>query len=264
MALYDLRLSDAQLKARSVPNGNRRGRKTGRFVPLRTGKLLRQVPLLSNGTRYRAVHRCEGCHVEMVKFSSSCWRGPAWDTACLIETLALVIGLVVVVHAPLSHAAEPKLNVPSGPAVVPLLGNSGGRLTIDFSTSTQKLTINGDSKNNILTVSRGGSVLVLECGGGTQLKLTVDGVAGALVTTATINNVSGNTTISGDLGSGDDSLTIVAMPIDTLNPNLGDGNDKLTLAYSTVARSAVDGGAGNNTFISTSSTIINNRNKNFP
>lgn len=83
-------------------------------------------------------------------------------------------------------------------------------------------------------------------------------------TSATIVTGTGKINIAGDLRDGNDSLTLVSMPINQLIIRLGNGNDRLAVTYCSVTLAKADGGAGTDTFVSTSSTISSNQNISFP
>jgi subtilisin family serine protease len=117
------------------------------------------------------------------------------------------------------------------------------------------LTLIGDQFASNLTITRRGSRAVIQCGAGT----TVNGLSSMQFTVGMTPIV-----ITGNLGGGNDSTSLVQMRISTLSLNLGAGNDRLILNYCTVGTCQVDGGPGTDTFIHTTSKITTLANTNFP
>jgi photosystem II stability/assembly factor-like uncharacterized protein len=141
--------------------------------------------------------------------------------------------------------------------ITPSTSGGGGpnSVTATYNSGTKTLTLTGDGLANSFNVTKQGSKLTLSGGNGTKINnlSTVKFTIG----TAPIN-------ITGNLGAGNDSVSINSVPIATIDLNLGDGNDTLVLNYCTVATSQVDGGAGTDSFVKTTSTVTTNLNTNIP
>jgi hypothetical protein len=133
-------------------------------------------------------------------------------------------------------------------------GGSKSAITASYSASTKTLTVTGDANAGALTISRSGSKITLSAGANT----TINGVTKVTIT------ISGSFTLKGDLGAGNDQLSLNSLSLTLLDMKLGDGNDSAYLNYDYVTTCKVDGGAGTDKFISTTSTIVSNQNTNIP
>jgi subtilisin family serine protease len=127
------------------------------------------------------------------------------------------------------------------------------KMTATFAAGT--LTLTGDDNNGSLTITRRGTNAVIQCGSTT----TVNGKSSVQFKVGSAPIV-----ITGDLKAGNDTLSLVQMNVSTLSTKLGAGNDKVVLNYTTVQMSQVDGGAGTDTFSTTTSKITTTANINIP
>ncbi len=138
---------------------------------------------------------------------------------------------------------------PPTPSVVLVAWNAG----------TKTITLTGDVNANSLSVSKSGSQLRIEGGAGTKIRYN-----NVTSTSATIPNVSGKITVSGDLSGGNDTISGVSLDIATMNLKLGVGNDRVVLNYCNVDLLKLDGGPGTDTFTGTTSKIVLNNSFNYP
>jgi len=136
---------------------------------------------------------------------------------------------------------------------------AGGVVLFNWNSASRTLTLTGDALNNVLTVTWRGTSVMLTASQETKIQN-----GSALTTSVTIQTGSAALNITGDLREGNDSLTLVSLPITTLSPKLGNGNDRASLSYCTVNLSRVDGGAGTDTFTTVGTTITSNQNVGFP
>lgn len=136
---------------------------------------------------------------------------------------------------------------------------AGGIVTFSWNAASRTLTLTGDDKNNVITLTWRGTSVTLTASQETRIQNGSN-----LTTSVTVQTGGSPINITGDMKEGNDSLSMVSLPITTLSPKLGNGNDKATLSYCTVTTSRVDGGPGTDTFTTVGTTITNNLNVGFP
>lgn len=140
-----------------------------------------------------------------------------------------------------------------------------GTTRLDYNTATKTLTMTGDNNENALTITKSGTNVTAQCGGGNMVQLSINGgPLGPPAVSATIPNVAGAINVTGNLSNGNDSVSFVSLPITTINLQLGSGNDAVYMTYCNVTTCAIDGGPGTDTFITTTTSISVNANVNIP
>jgi kumamolisin len=138
-------------------------------------------------------------------------------------------------------------------------------VAVNYNTATHTLTLTGDTSSNTLSISKSGSSLVLQAGGATLIASSIDSAPPSTATsTATIAGVSGSLTVTGQLSDGNDQISLINLPINTITLGLGNGNDTIAVSLCTVGTSAIDGGAGVDVITTAGSRVTTNENINFP
>lgn len=115
-----------------------------------------------------------------------------------------------------------------------------------YNTKTKTLTLTGDAGGNSVTVS-------YQSG-----RVTVKGATGTTINSKTADyvvTVPSQISITANMGSGNDSLTITGASLATASITLGDGSDSLRLTYCSVSTLSLNGGNGTDAYTTVSSTI---------
>lgn len=112
-------------------------------------------------------------------------------------------------------------------------------VTVTYTAFTNTLNVVGDASNNTLTMTSQNGLLILAGSNGTRIN-------GA--TTWSINH-TGPITMTGNLGGGDDTMTIVNSTVNIPSLQLGPGNDTFIDNNSTINITTLDGGPGRDRFI---------------
>ena len=112
-------------------------------------------------------------------------------------------------------------------------------VTAIYTASTNTLNIVGDAANNMLTITSQNGVYTLSGSNGTK----INGLA------LWSFNRNGFINITGNLGDGNDSITILNTSVNVPSLQLGSGNDTFTTANSKTAIVTLDGGLGTDTFV---------------
>ena len=120
-------------------------------------------------------------------------------------------------------------------AAAPLTNN----VTATYTASTNTLNLAGDASNNIMTMTSQNGMITLTGSNGTK----INGLASWSF------NHTGAITLTGNLGDGNDSLTILNSSVNIPLLQLGPGNDSFILTSSNVAINTLDGGPGSDTFV---------------
>lgn len=138
-------------------------------------------------------------------------------------------------------------------------------IRVAYNSGANTLTLSGDAGANALTISKSGNGVTLASGDGSHVALTVDGAAqDQPAASKTISNVQGSLSIQGDLGAGDDSLSLIGLSINLLDVKLSAGSDKVYLSYCHVGKSAIDGGDGNDIVVAKFGAISKQQDVNIP
>jgi hypothetical protein len=127
-------------------------------------------------------------------------------------------------------------------------------VTATYTSSPATLTLTGDGNASGLTINKQGSRVTITAGTNTK----VNNASSVFFYT------SSAFTLKGDMGAGNDQVSLIALQLSTLDLKLGDGNDSASLSYCNVTTCKVDGGTGTDSFVSTTSTIGSNQNTNIP
>ncbi len=125
-------------------------------------------------------------------------------------------------------------------------GGDSGNVNVTYTAKTKTLVLTGDAKANKVTVTLASGKITVTGTDGT----TLNGLA-----TLPPFNHQGKLALSSVLGEGDDSITVIGVYAGTVNLNLGGGADTATLTLCNVQKLVVNGGAGIDSLITTSSTI---------
>ena len=120
-----------------------------------------------------------------------------------------------------------------------------GNVVAAYNAGTKTLTLTGDATANSLTVSLQAGVLKVEGANGTTVNQT---------TSFSVNH-TGDLVLTGNLGDGDDSVSVIGVSSSTTNLNLGAGADKAAFTLCNIANLTVDGGPGTDVLTVTSSTV---------
>jgi hypothetical protein len=130
-----------------------------------------------------------------------------------------------------------------------------------WNSANRTLTLNGDAANNanIVTATWRGDRITLATSGATRIQ-----VGATQTTSVNIVTGTGKVSIAGDMKGGNDSVTLISMPIKNVTIKLAAGNDKLTVSYCNIEKCAADGGAGTDTFVNVGSIITTPANVSFP
>ena len=127
-------------------------------------------------------------------------------------------------------------------AAAPLTNN----VTATYTAFTNTLNVTGDSAKNILTLTMQNGMVILSGQNGTRIN-------GALTWSF---NHAGPITMTGNLGAGDDTMSIITSNVNIALLLLGPGNDTFSLSNSTVAIDTLDGGPGTDRFIMKGSNTL--------
>ena len=118
-------------------------------------------------------------------------------------------------------------------------------VTATYTASTNTLNLVGDALGNTLTITSLNGVYTLNGSLGTK----VNGLASWSF------NRNGFINLTGNLGDGNDSLTILTSSVNIPLLQLGAGNDTFTMTNSRVAIITLDGGPGTDTFVTKGSAM---------
>ena len=112
-------------------------------------------------------------------------------------------------------------------------------VTATYTASTNTLNLVGDALTNTVTITSQNGVYTLNGSLGTKIN--------GLVSWSFNHN--GFINLTGNLGDGNDSITIVNSSVNIPSLMLGPGNDTFTMTNSKVAIITLDGGTGTDTFV---------------
>ena len=112
-------------------------------------------------------------------------------------------------------------------------------VTATYTASTNKLNLSGDAWNNTVTMISQNGAITLTGSNGTK----INGLASWSF------NHTGAINLSGNLGDGNDSLSISNSTVYIPLLQLGPGSDTFILTSSNVAINTLDGGPGSDTFV---------------
>lgn len=112
-------------------------------------------------------------------------------------------------------------------------------VTATYTKFTNTLNLVGDASNNTVTMTFQNGLLTLTGSNGTKIN-------GATIWSI---NHNGAITMTGNLGAGDDSLTIVNGTVNIPTLQLGPGSDTFIDNNSTIVIDTLDGGTGTDRFI---------------
>jgi hypothetical protein len=127
----------------------------------------------------------------------------------------------------------------------PFVVNNPGNVVAAYNAGSKTLTLTGDATSNSLTVSLQAGILKVEGANGTTINSNPSFSA----------NHSAQLVLTGNLGDGDDSISVIGISSSTTNLNLGPGADKAAFTLSNILNLTVDGGPGTDIVTVTSSKI---------
>ena len=123
-----------------------------------------------------------------------------------------------------------------------------------YAPASKTLTLTGDARANSLTVSFVSGVLKVEGANNTTINQS----------TVFTTQHAGKLILVANMNDGDDAISVIGIDASTVTVNLGAGNDKAAFTLSNIVTLNIDGGPGIDTLITTSTTVGTLVKSNFP